>query len=468
MAPLILSDRHGAYALIRRLVTEYGLAHWKKYAIAFVLMAIAAGGTALTAYLMGTVVNEAYVNRSFAGIVALGLLTVAIFTMQGRRDLRPGRDAVAHRQPHHRGKPAPPVRPADAPESRLLRRAAFVGIPGAAERPAPTPRRRCSICWSPRSAAILLIADRSCRGDGDPGSGDVAVRAGDRAAGLVRAAQADPPHPHHRQGAVHRRHAAVRDLAGDASRASGSSRPSRSKTEMRRRYYANVAEVEHEANKMARVANRSSPLMETLGGIAIALGVTYGGYRTIEMGATPGEFFSFITAFLLAYEPAKRLARLNIGSQCRPDRRAHAVRHHRRAADRAARRRQAGAAPSTTAASNSPRLISPIAPASRCCATCRSSPSPARRRRWSGPRAAASRPSSMLILRLYETQFRRHHRSTGRTSPASRATRCASRSPMSGRTCSCSSGTIRDNIAFGKQGATEDEIVAAAQGRQRA
>jgi ATP-binding cassette subfamily B protein len=81
---------------------------------------------------------------------------------------------------------------------------------------------------------------------------------------------------------------------------------------LRARYYENVAVVEHEANKMARVSNRSSPLMETLAGVSIALGVIYGGYRTIETGATPGEFFSFITAFLLAYEPAKRLARLNI------------------------------------------------------------------------------------------------------------------------------------------------------------
>ena len=32
----------------------------------------------------------------------------------------------------------------------------------------------------------------------------------------------------------------------------------------------------------------------------------------IETGATPGEFVSFMAAFLLAYEPAKRLARLNI------------------------------------------------------------------------------------------------------------------------------------------------------------
>ena len=39
---------------------------------------------------------------------------------------------------------------------------------------------------------------------------------------------------------------------------------------MRKRLEANVAEVERESNKMARVGNRTSPLMETLGGIAIA------------------------------------------------------------------------------------------------------------------------------------------------------------------------------------------------------
>ena len=52
--------------------------------------------------------------------------------------------------------------------------------------------------------------------------------------------------------------------------------------------------------------------MEALGGFAIAVAMVYGGYRVIETGATPGQFFSFLAAFLLAYEPAKRLARLNI------------------------------------------------------------------------------------------------------------------------------------------------------------
>jgi ATP-binding cassette subfamily B protein len=63
---------------------------------------------------------------------------------------------------------------------------------------------------------------------------------------------------------------------------------------------------------MARVSNRSSPLMETLGGFAVAGGLMYGGYSVVALGATPGQFFTFLAAFLMAYEPAKRLARLNI------------------------------------------------------------------------------------------------------------------------------------------------------------
>jgi len=63
---------------------------------------------------------------------------------------------------------------------------------------------------------------------------------------------------------------------------------------------------------MAQLSNRSSPLMETLGGFVIALVILYGGYRVIENGATPGEFVSFLTAFLLAYEPAKRVTRLHV------------------------------------------------------------------------------------------------------------------------------------------------------------
>lgn len=81
---------------------------------------------------------------------------------------------------------------------------------------------------------------------------------------------------------------------------------------MQQRIDEHIATVETNANKMARVANRSNPLMEMLGGFAVAGCLMYGGYSVVALGSTPGQFFTFLTAFLMATEPAKRLARLNI------------------------------------------------------------------------------------------------------------------------------------------------------------
>jgi subfamily B ATP-binding cassette protein MsbA len=55
--------------------------------------------------------------------------------------------------------------------------------------------------------------------------------------------------------------------------------------------------------------------METLGGSAIAVVILYGGYQVIEGARTPGAFFTFITALLLAYQPLKSLANLNASLQ---------------------------------------------------------------------------------------------------------------------------------------------------------
>lgn len=63
--------------------------------------------------------------------------------------------------------------------------------------------------------------------------------------------------------------------------------------------------------KAMRTRSMSSPIMETLGGIAVAAVIVYGGHRVIENATDPGSFFSFIFALLAAYEPMKRLANLN-------------------------------------------------------------------------------------------------------------------------------------------------------------
>ncbi len=63
--------------------------------------------------------------------------------------------------------------------------------------------------------------------------------------------------------------------------------------------------------KSVSVRALSSPFMEFLGGVGIAVIVFYGGYQVINQTSTPGTFFSFITAVLMLYEPVKRLTNVN-------------------------------------------------------------------------------------------------------------------------------------------------------------
>jgi hypothetical protein len=121
-------------------------------------------------------------------------------------------------------------------------------------------------------------------------------------------------------------------------RASASSRPTRSKSTCASGSITTSSRSRTKPTRWARVAHRASPMMEALGGFAIAGALIYGGYRVLETGATPGEFFSFLTAFMLAYEPAKRLGAAQHRPQHRTGRRAHPVRNHRQPADRAQRR----------------------------------------------------------------------------------------------------------------------------------
>ncbi len=63
--------------------------------------------------------------------------------------------------------------------------------------------------------------------------------------------------------------------------------------------------------KAAFIEAASSPIMEILGGVAIAIVIWYGGCKVIDSDTTPGAFFSFITALLLSYKPLKSISQLN-------------------------------------------------------------------------------------------------------------------------------------------------------------
>jgi len=458
MAPNAPADSESSYQLIRRLVAEYGAKHWKSYAVAFTLMAVSAGTTALIAYLMGTIVNKAYVDRSFQAIVIIGLITIVIFCARGAATYfqavimsRIGNAIIAENQ------------------RKLFDRLMNQSLGFFAERHSSEFLHRLSTGANSATQVLNLLVTSVGR-DALSLIGLAAVMVVQDPVMSLSAAIIAPPAMWMIRKLVKR----IRAVA--KAQFTGGTRLFQTLQEtiqgirtvkaftledrLRHRYYENVAAVEYEANKMARVSNRSSPTMEALAGVAIAAGVIYGGYRTIEMNATPGEFFSFITAFLLAYEPAKRLARLQIELNAG----LVGVRQLFDIID----------APSTEAADNDKQKLvmdkgrvefkdvqfgyranepvlnnlSLVAEAGQMTALV-------------GPSGGGKSTILNIILRLYEPQ-------AGAVTIDGQNITGVSRHSLReqiayvGQDVFLFHGTIRDNIGFGKDSATEDEIIAAA------
>ena len=306
----LLADREGAHVLVRRLLTEQALGHWRLYSVAFALMAVTAGCTAASAYLLGSVINQAYVDRNFAGVVTLAAVIVVLFTVKGVATYghavmlsRIGCRIVADNQ------------------RRMLDKLLNEGLGFFGERHSSEFLARLSAGANAASAVINLLITAFGR-DLLSLIGLVGVMvAQDPVMSLVTLVVV-PPAMLVLRKLVRRIYAIARSQFTSGARILETMQETVQgirivkaftlEEHMRRKFDESVSAVEHESVKMARVANRASPLMETLGGIAIGIVVIYGGYRVIELGATPGEFFSFIAAFLLAYEPAKRLAKLNL------------------------------------------------------------------------------------------------------------------------------------------------------------
>jgi ATP-binding cassette, subfamily B, bacterial MsbA len=309
-ATVASADSYSAFALVRRLLLDEALGHWRRYALALAMMGVAAGATALGAYLIGTLTNEAYVNRNFHGIVLFGVLAIAVFATKGLATYGAavilnyvGNSIVAAKQQQMFDK--------------LLRE----DIGYFANRHSSEFISRLTTGAAAVSQVINLLISAVGR--------DLMALIGLSAVMVIQDPVMSiggfiiaPPAVFFLRKMLRRVRNIARTQFVGGTRIIETMQESLQgmrmvkafslEQEMRRRLSVSVDVVERESNKMARVANRAGPLMETLGGVAIALAMIYGGYRGIHGGGTPGQFVSFLAAFLLAYEPAKRLARLNI------------------------------------------------------------------------------------------------------------------------------------------------------------
>jgi ATP-binding cassette subfamily B protein len=303
-------DKYSTTALVRRLLVDEALKYWPRYAVGFALMVVAAAATAIVAYLLGTMINATMVAKNFTLVIYISLTAVGIFAVKGYATYggtvalaRIGNRIVADNQ------------------QRMFDKLMRENIGFFADRHSSEFIARLTTGTIAIAQVINLLIMAIGR--------DLMSLVGlctvmviqDPVMSLAAVITAPPAFLVLRKLIRRVRGIARMQFTGgtkiietmqEALQGLRMVKAFALEGEMQRRLAASVASVEHESNKMARVSNRTSPLMETLGGIAVALATIYGGYRVIKTGANPGELVSFLFAFLFAYEPAKRLARLNI------------------------------------------------------------------------------------------------------------------------------------------------------------
>ena len=306
----LIADEGGTRALMRRLLVDHALVHWRLYATAFVLMVLAAGCTSIAAYLFGNIINAAYVNHDFSAIMVLAAVVVGLFSIKGFATYgqtvmmaRVGARIVAQNQ--------------RAMFDKLLNEGlGFFNAHHSTEFLA-----RLNAGANSATAVINLLITAVGRDLFSLiGLGTVMV-VKDPILSLVSVIVMPPALIFIRKLLRRINAIAMNQFTGGARIMQTMQETVQGirivkaftlEEQMQAKFGATVAGLEHETVKMARVANRAGPLLETLAGIAIAIGMVYSGYRVVVGGAAPGALIAFILAFMLAFEPAKKLARLNI------------------------------------------------------------------------------------------------------------------------------------------------------------
>ncbi len=72
-----------------------------------------------------------------------------------------------------------------------------------------------------------------------------------------------------------------------------------------------IGRVRDKMIKAVRVSNMSTPVNEVLIGLVAGSIIIYGGLQVAEGAMTTGQLIAFLMAFIMAYEPVKKLAKLN-------------------------------------------------------------------------------------------------------------------------------------------------------------
>ncbi len=307
-------------ALIWRIIADNAGRHWRKCALAVFMTMVSAGCTAAIAYMIGNIINATYLRHSFYAVGALSFVWMLLFAIRGLaaywQDIlmaQVGNRITAETQ------------------TRICDKLLGQGVSYYADRHSSEFMAK-TVLGASSSANVLNLLVLALGRDLLTLLGLIAVMVWqDPLLALIGLLVLPPA-----LFGVERLVAIAREIAGTQMRGSWSMlgtlqeavqgfkvvKAFRLENAIRSRVAENVTTLEHASNRLAKITLISSPLIEVFGGFAAGLAFLYGGYRVLEANASPGELVSFMMAFIMTFDFARRLARVkvDIGSNLVPAR----------------------------------------------------------------------------------------------------------------------------------------------------
>lgn len=297
-------------ALIKRLVRERWREYAPRYAVAFAFMALVAGTTALSAWIMKDVVNRIFVERDQAALTWVPLAIIAIFFVKGIATYlqevtlaRIGNSIVADAQKRiyahlldmdaaffqrHTSNDLTTRITLGTNAARdmlnllalsfgrdLLTLISLVGV---------------MVAMNPVLTAIALLV------------GPLGAFGLRKMVQLVRKAATSEVHSYSN----------IIGIVRETSQGLRVVKSFQLEPVLQRKMFNAVEAVERLGNRIAHTQATVNPMIETLGGLSIAMVVAYAGWRTMSYSEAPGEMFAFITSLLLAADPARRLSKMQL------------------------------------------------------------------------------------------------------------------------------------------------------------
>ena len=298
------------WQVLQRLVRERWREYAGRYAAALLLMAIASGATALTAWIMKDIVNDIFVHRDQAAMVWLPFVVATIFLVKGTATYfqevwlsRIGNSLVAEYQRKiydhllqmnmtffhkHQSKDLIMRISTGAAAARGLLNLVAVSVGR-------------DLFTLVGLIAVMVIQD--------PLLSIIILICGPIAALLVR----QMGHLIKKGAQVVAATTAVTiGIVRETSQGARIIKSFQLEDMLRSHMFAAIKTMEDTTNKIAKVRAGVNPLIEVLGGLSVAGVIAYAGWQTTLGVETPGHIFAFIAALLLAADPARRLARFHL------------------------------------------------------------------------------------------------------------------------------------------------------------